>query len=244
MAMPEEINRLVADRLSRLLFAPTKGAADRLVAEGVDPSSVFQVGDVMLDALRWTSVHLPDPQTAAAHDLQRGAYALATIHRAENVDDPGTLAHIVAALEALAGRMPVAIVLHPRTSRRMADAGLAFGAVRVLPPLGYAAMASLQASAAVIVTDSGGVQKEAFFHRVPCVTLRGETEWPETVEAGWNRLCAPDAASLLAAVDRAIETPGADMSPFGDGRAADAIAAVLADFLGGSRPGAARPDRP
>lgn len=243
--MPEEINRTVTDRVSRLLFAPTRAACDNLAREGSE-GEVHRVGDVMLDVtLRFRRRAADRPSPVAGLGLAEGGFVLATVHRAENTDDPARLDAIAAALAAVARRTPVVLPLHPRT--RAALAGREAGAelvrlARVIEPVGFLDMARLEASAALVVTDSGGVQKEAYFHGVPCVTLRDETEWVELVEAGWNRLAGPDAGApaLAAAIEAALAagppaggldlaTGGSDGGLYGDGRAGERICRVLAD---------------
>lgn len=227
-AMPEEINRIVADQLSDMLFASTETAVRNLEKEGVDPSRIFAVGDVMYDtALQFAETAARKSTILKDLGVQPGRYALATVHRAENTDDPARLANIVTGLESVAAELPVILPLHPRTAGRMKAAGLAFHKVKTVPPIGYLDMVSLESKAAVIATDSGGVQKEAFFYEVPCVTLRDETEWVELVELGWNRLVAPTGGAIGPAILQAIGTRGIDAKPYGDGTSAQAIAAVL-----------------
>lgn len=235
--MPEEINRTVTDRVSRLLFAPTRAACDNLAREGSE-GEVHRVGDVMLDVtLRCRQRAAGRPSPLDRLGLAEGGYVLATVHRAENTDDPARLDAVAAALAAVAERVRVVLPLHPRT--RSVLAGTRAGAelmrrARVIEPVGFLDMARLEGSAALIVTDSGGVQKEAFFHRVPCVTLRDETEWVELVEAGWNRLASPagGAAAVAAAIDSALAAapPAGDAGDlYGDGRAGERICQVLAE---------------
>ena len=225
--MPEEINRVVADHLSGLLFAPTDLAVRQLAVEGI-VRGVHMVGDVMYDIAK-----------AAAHNLStlppglapRG-FALATIHRAENTDDPARLKSIFEGLAVFAEEIKVVLPLHPRTRKALAAAGMldtVSRALIVLEPLGYADMLALETAASLVITDSGGVQKEAYFQRVPCVTLRDETEWVELVEAGWNRLCPPVSADAIAAACRAaLGSKGREVELYGGGDAAGRIAALLA----------------
>ena len=223
-AMPEERNRIVADHLADLSLAPTSAAMDNLAREGLGELSEL-VGDVMVDTFDWA---LP---RAAGHLPQLAAelpgYVLVTLHRAENVDDPARLAAI---FEMLDLDRPVIFPIHPRTREAMARAGLAAPPnVRPIDPVGYLAMVALESRAAAIATDSGGVQKEAYLAGVPCLTLRGETEWVETVEAGWNRVIGSDPIALRAALadstfmDRGRPRP----SLFGDGQAAERIVGAL-----------------
>ena len=236
MSMPEEINRILTDRVSRWLFTPTVVATSHLVREGVDPTAIDMVGDVMLDVARLQGGRRhPDAgllgELARQHGIKAGQYCLATVHRAESTDDPTRLVTIVDALSALAMELPVILPLHPRTRhtlRRLGHLDRLGAAVLITDPLGYLDMVQLEKYAALIATDSGGVQKEAFFHQVPCVTMRGETEWTELVAAGWNRLAPPDNANtLLSAMRAAIGTRGRDISPYGNGDAAEKIVQCL-----------------
>lgn len=236
-AMPEEINRVLTDHVSDWLFTPTEVAAVHLRHEGIDEAQIVPVGDVMFDiALRHGARVGAAGGALGRLGLSPGSYALATVHRAENTNDPARLEVIVAALIRLAERLPVVWPLHPRTRAVLAAAGrrdeLA-QRLRLTDPVGYLDMVQLERHAALIATDSGGVQKEAFFHRVPCVTLRDETEWVELVDAGWNRLAPPtDADVVAAALTGAIGSHGDDVSPYGRGDAAERIVERLARDLG------------
>jgi UDP-GlcNAc3NAcA epimerase len=167
--------------------------------------------------------------------LVAGGYALATVHRAENTDHAARLAVVVEALSSLAATLPVVWPLHPRTRGVLQQQGVLAtlpAALQVVEPVGYLDMVQLEKYAALVATDSGGVQKEAFFHRVPCVTLRDETEWVELVDTGWNRLAPPrDAAGVAATLHAAIGTRGLDVEPYGRGDAAQRIVARLATDL-------------
>jgi UDP-GlcNAc3NAcA epimerase len=232
MAMPEEINRIVTDRLSRWLFTPTAAAEQNLGREGVPRGHIVPVGDVMYDvALQHGARAHAGAGVLGERRLAPRGYVLATIHRAENTDDPARLAVIVDAFAALARDLPVVWPLHPRTRAALARQGLeqAAAAVTLIPPVGYLDMVRLEKHAALVATDSGGVQKEAFFHGVPCVTLRDETEWVELVDSGWNRLAPPrDAAALGRTLRDALGTTGDDVRPYGLGDAARLVAAHLA----------------
>jgi len=240
MRSPEEVNRMLTDRVSRWLFTPTEDADAHLRREGTPSGQVHRVGDVMFDvALRHGArVHPGDGllgRLRPTRGIRPGEYCLATIHRAENTDDPARLATIVEALARLARDVPVVLPLHPRTRAVLAAQGRLAAleqALVLVEPQGYLAMVQLEKYAALIATDSGGVQKEAFFYRVPCVTLRDETEWRELVEAGWNRLAPPvDAAQVLAAFQASLGSIGQDIAPYGDGDAADRIVRQLAQDL-------------
>ncbi|WNF45434.1 UDP-N-acetylglucosamine 2-epimerase (non-hydrolyzing) [Pseudomonas sp. SG20056] len=232
MKMPEEINRILTDRISRWLFTPTHTASANLLREGHAQSSITEVGDVMYDvALHHGSRVRADTGLMAALGLTEKGYVLATIHRQENTDHPQRLAVIVEALRVTARTLPVVWPLHPRTRAKLQKAGLLealASQVTLIDPLGYLDMVQLEKFAALIATDSGGVQKEAFFYRVPCITLRNETEWVELVQAGWNRLAPPeDVGVVKSAIDAALDTLGQDVQPYGAGDAAQRVAASI-----------------
>lgn len=223
--MPEEINRLVADRLSKYLFAPTQNAVDNLAREGIT-AGVTMTGDIMYDVLL-RHVAVAEEKSTALRDLALtpGGYALATVHRAANTDDPRRLAEIFDALALL--REPVIVPLHPRTRAALMGTDIEVEApVRIVDPVGYLDMLALERGARVVLTDSGGVQKEAYLLGVPCVTLREETEWVETLVGGWNALAGADTERILAAAKRA--RPSSDPPPvFGDGHAAEKMVAAI-----------------
>jgi UDP-GlcNAc3NAcA epimerase len=234
MAMPEEVNRILTDRVSHWLFTPTNTASKHLVREGVAPAAIEEVGDVMYDV----ALHHGQRVGATGRVLQwlalaPGAYVLATVHRAENTDHPTRLQAIVDGLEAVAQQMPVVWPMHPRTRGVLQSVGRLAALspqLRLLDPVGYLDMVQLEKHAAVIATDSGGVQKEAFFYQVPCVTLRDETEWVELVDAGWNRLVPPISSGAVAnAVIAAIGRKGYPIEPYGKGDAAQRIVNALRD---------------
>lgn len=232
LAMPEEVNRILTDRVSRWLFTPTDAAAAHLAREGMASDAIVPVGDVMYDvALHHGGRVRPDTGLMARLGLPAGGYVLATVHRAENTDDPQRLGSIVDALAATARTLPVVWPLHPRTRAVLAGAGQLQAlaqAVHLIEPVGYLDMVQLEKFAALIATDSGVVQKEAFFHQVPCVTLRDETEWVELVQAGWHRLAPPaDTDSVAAALQAALGSRGRPVQPYGAGDAAERIAERL-----------------
>jgi UDP-GlcNAc3NAcA epimerase len=227
-AMPEEVNRVLTDHLATLLLCSSERAAVNLRREAVHGAAVV-VGDVMVDvALLLGPRARADTAALAAAGVEPGGYVLVTAHRAGNVDDPGRLARLVALLEALPA--PVVLPLHPRTRRRLETSGLlgrlaAAPGLRLEAPLGYLAFTSLLHHARAVLTDSGGVQKEAYLAGVPCVTLRDTTEWTETVEAGWNVLVDLDRDAALAALAR---MPPADRPQlYGDGRAGERVVSSL-----------------
>lgn len=237
LQMPEEVNRILTDRISQWLFTPTILASQHLAREGVEPQRIIPVGDVMFDV----AMHYGAKVSPAGRVLQRlclspKSYVLVTIHRAENTDDPAKLAIIADALEATARDSTVVWPLHPRTLaalERLERIDALTDCVNLIEPVGYLDMVQLEKYAALIVTDSGGVQKEAFFHQTPCVTVRSETEWVELVDAGWNRLSpVTDTHSLQHAMSVAMGTQGDDIEPYGTGDAAQRIVSHLQKAFG------------
>jgi len=193
--MPEEINRVLTDHIADMLFAPTPTAVNNLKDEGISEDKIFLVGDVMYDAALYYGKRAGEKSNILEqHNLQLNQYILTTIHRAENTDDPVRLRAIYEGLSQVAKEIPVVLPLHPRTRTALIRENLYEMVIKyllVIPPVGYLDMVMLEKNARLIATDSGGVQKEAYFYKVPCVTLRGETEWVELVEAGWNILVEP-----------------------------------------------------
>jgi UDP-GlcNAc3NAcA epimerase len=227
-AMPEELNRVLVDHASSLLLCSTEVAMANLRAEAVAGVSEL-VGDVMVDV-----AVAAQPRARARADLVRqrglapGGYLLVTAHRAGNVDDPHRLARLVALLRSLP--LPVVLPLHPRTEARMRAAGLLDSlrespGVRIEPPLGYFELTTLLCHAQAVLTDSGGLQKEAYLAEVPCVTMRASTEWTETVESGWNVLVDLDADAARAALNRG--RPPTHPQLYGDGHAGERAVAAL-----------------
>jgi len=215
LRMPEEINRVLTDRVSRLLFCPTATAVENLRVEGIT-RGVHHTGDVMFDVL------LSHLEKARAGSLLRrlglpeGSYNVASVHRAKNTDDGERLSRIFGFLDGQSRDLPMVLPLHPRTRLALAKAGIEPSGIRIIEPLGYLDMLALLDGARGVYTDSGGLQKEAYFLRKPCVTLREETEWPETIAAGWNRLWTEP--NYLAR---------RDIPDFGDGRAGSKICDLL-----------------
>ena len=228
--MPEEINRVVTDHVSELLLAPTPAAMRNLADEGI-ADGAHLVGDVMKDAALFYGSASNGSRVLEAIGATPREYVLVTVHRAENTDHRGRLGALVSALIEASEARPIVLPLHPRTRAALEREGLLStldAKCRVIEPVGYLEMLVLERNAALIVTDSGGVQKEAFFFEVPCVTVRDETEWTELVELGWNRLVAPtDAAAIVAAVEDRIGSRGQDSALFGDGNASERIAELL-----------------
>jgi UDP-N-acetylglucosamine 2-epimerase len=227
-AMPEEINRVLVDHISALLLCPTTAAVENLRAEGIT-EGVHLVGDVMLDTARYFAESVNAAPVLARYGVEPDGYFFATVHRAGNSDDPGKLAAIVSALAAL--DRPVIWAVHPRTRKNLQAFGLdavveASPSIIAIEPVPYTDTVALLRSASALLTDSGGMQKEAYFFGVPCVTMRDETEWVETVELGWNTLVGADTERILAAA-QARTKPIARPSVYGDGHAADTIVDVI-----------------
>jgi len=228
--MPEELNRVLTDHASDLLLCSTQTAMDNLEREAVG-GEAHLVGDVMADvSLAFRPIAEERSSALADHDLEPGEYLLATAHRAGNVDDPARLEQLVALFEAVPLR--TVLPLHPRTAARLETAGLRErldAAVKVLPPLGYLDFMKLTAHARAVLTDSGGVQKEAYLLGVRCVTLRETTEWVETVDAGWNTLVGLDPDAALAALERSAPE-GERPELYGGGHAAERVREVLGAY--------------
>ncbi len=229
--MPEEINRILTDHIADLLFAPTKTAVQHLQNEGVPQERIQLVGDVMCDAARYYAQKAQtQSKILASLNLQPQTYLLATVHRAENTDDANRLLAIMRALNDVGQQRPVVLPLHPRTRqalKRLNTSPEHFPNVHFIPPVGYLDMIQLERHAWRIATDSGGVQKEAYFFRVPCITLREETEWVELVQTGWNRIVAPTAHSQIFEALTAPFPPGQDVPLYGGGNASQRIVNIL-----------------
>ena len=229
-SMPEEANRVVTDHVSAILFCPTPGAVENLRQEGIT-RDVHLVGDVMYDVALQSAQAARSRDTLARLGLKAGDYILATVHRAGTVEDPSTLRRIVDAL-VLCGRT-VVFPVHPHTRKNLEAFGL-WEALRskvlAIDPVDYLDFLALLMNASKVVTDSGGVQKEAYFFGIPCVTLRDETEWLETVEDGWNAVVGTETEDILDAIAN-FNPEGIKSKSFGDGHAAEKIARVL-DRLG------------
>jgi len=231
-AMPEEVNRIVADKLSAILFCPTQTAVDNLRKEGMI-RNVFETGDVMYDAaIAFSKVAEKKSRIVRDLSLTEKAYILVTIHRAENTDVLKRLSNILKALSKLAAKGTVVFPMHPRTRKVIEKNGLVplLGKIKVVDPVGFLDMVSLEKNAGLIMTDSGGVQKEAYFHRVPCVTLRDETEWVETVKAGWNTLADVTKVGLILAAAKGKKGKR-EIKDYGRGEAAREICGRIAAFL-------------
>lgn len=232
-SMPEEQNRVVTDHLSRVLLCPTRQAVDNLAAEGIT-DGVHLVGDVMFDASRMFAPLALERPGPAAHGLEAGGYLLVTIHRAAATDTPEALDRMVRVLSSLG--QPAIFPVHPRTRAKLQPSGRWQALEQVpglvlAPPAGYLDFTRLLINARAVVTDSGGVQKEAYFHGVPCITLRDTTEWVETVEGGFNALTGMDAERVQAALAD-LSMPDERPPYYGDGHAAQAIARAVVEELG------------
>ena len=232
--MPEEINRVVTDRLSDLLFLPSRDAALNLSAEGVAPERMHFVGNVMIDTLCWALPQARTLDVAARHGVAGRPYAMVTLHRPSNVDESSVLRELFDALGRLAAKLPVLFPVHPRTRSRIGELRkLPVGGrkLELLDPLGYLEMLSLVAGSALVVTDSGGLQEETTFLGVPCITVRPNTERPITCTHGTNRLVLPRRDAVLAAAERALarRSPARPVIERWDGHAAERIVAVVCD---------------
>ncbi|ERI90757.1 UDP-N-acetylglucosamine 2-epimerase [Clostridiales bacterium oral taxon 876 str. F0540] len=228
MKMPEEQNRILTDHISSLLFVPTDAALENLRNEGID-NNVFCVGDVMYDAVKnFTYLAKDKSHIVEELNLQENRYLLATIHRAENTNDIQRLRNIIIGLNK--SEKSIVLPLHPRTKKYIESYDINIGSnVKIIDPVGYLDMISLEMNAQKIVTDSGGVQKEAYFMGKPCITLRNETEWIETVNIGWNVLVGANTNDILNALDKF--NPNENRIPvFGDGTAANKILDILNRF--------------
>ena len=241
-AMPEEINRVLTDQISDLLFITEKSARENLLREGIPGSRIHFVGNVMIDTLRYSLKEaVPATQTLSQHgapaDWGQKGFAVLTLHRPSNVDDSGTLRAVLGAVREISRRLPVAFAVHPRTRAKIEQHGL--GAVLespsiiCVPPLGYLEMLGLMQAARLVLTDSGGIQEETTALGIPCITLRENTERPITVEQGTNTVVGSSPAHILAAVDDILRTGGkaGRVPELWDGRASQRIAAVLREWL-------------
>ena len=234
--MPEEINRVLTDHIADVLFAPTAIAVQNLENEGIPAQRIIRTGDVMHDAALQFSARAESVSLVLQRlKLQSGRYILATLHRGENTDNPSRLRAILEGLADLAQQMPVVLPLHPRTRKAIERAQIhaaALQSILVLEPVGYLDMTMLEKHARLIATDSGGVQKEAYFYRVPCVTLRSETEWLETLEGGCNQIVFPASSEAVAMGIRESlsRQPHFLRDVYGDGHSAVHIAKTISSW--------------
>jgi UDP-N-acetylglucosamine 2-epimerase (non-hydrolysing) len=238
-SMPEEVNRVVTDRVSDYLFAPSPDAVRNLEDEGYRADQIHLVGNVMVDTLLANLDRALSGDALSRLGLSPGEYGLVTLHRPANVDDPVMLAGLLSALDQVAQTCPLVLPAHPRAAERLRGAGMS-GRVRVIPPAGYLDFVALEASARLVLTDSGGVQEETTVLGVPCLTLRDNTERPITVTEGTNQLVGRDPDRIVATARSVLESPPPRRSPaLWDGCAGDRIAAALA--AGGGPAGHPRP---
>jgi UDP-GlcNAc3NAcA epimerase len=235
-SMPEEVNRVVTDRISAVNLAPSQLAMESLEREGLKETSRL-VGDIMFDAVKLFASNAKLSEETLA-DLgsfsDESKFVLATFHRQENTDSTEKLREIIDGVLTLAAEIPVILPMHPRLRKKVDELGLLNGkepGLTVLPPVSYLEMLFLQKHAQVVLTDSGGIQKEAFYLESPCVTVRDETEWTETVDLGWNRLISADSDSIVSVSLAAINSRGQKGSPYGNG---DAASKIVEELLGGS----------
>jgi len=228
-SMPEEVNRVVTDHLSQHLFAPSPDAVENLAAEGLT-AGVHLVGNVMIDTLMANVDRARARPALADFGLTAGGYGLATLHRPSNVDDPSTLEGLLRALGEIAQDCPLLFPAHPRTAERIGGMKPP-PAVEIVEPLGYLDFLALEASARIVLTDSGGVQEETTALGVPCLTLRRTTERPITVTEGTNRVVGADPGAIVATARAVLDDPPPPRRPaLWDGRAADRIARALVEF--------------
>lgn len=226
--MPEEINRVVTDHLSTLLFCPTEVAVRNLQREGIQ-QQVHLVGDVMYDSvLQYKELAMQHSDILEKLQLSPSSYYLSTIHRAENTDNPALLSHLLDSLRQLDHK--VVFPLHPRTEKLIRqwhlEEYLSASNLIIVKPLSYLDMLNLEYNAKLILTDSGGVQKEAYMLQVPCITLRNETEWVETVEAGWNQIAGIDGTRIIKLISE-LQIPTDSPPIFGDGNSSGKICKIL-----------------
>jgi UDP-N-acetylglucosamine 2-epimerase (non-hydrolysing) len=230
-SMPEEINRVVTDRLSDLLFAPSPDGVDNLRAEGYQDDQIHLAGNVMIDTLYANLDRALASDVLHRYELTPGGYALATLHRPANVDDSEMLRGLLTALGEVAREVPVILPVHPRTASRLEQVGLPAG-IRLVPPAGYLDFIALQASARLVLTDSGGVQEETTALGVPCLTMRDSTERPITITEGTNLLVGRDSARIVEAARRVLASSPAKRTPaLWDGHAGDRVADALLAYL-------------
>jgi UDP-N-acetylglucosamine 2-epimerase (non-hydrolysing) len=236
--MPEEINRIVTDSISDYLFVTEQSGLDNLRAEGISDDKIFFVGNVMIDSLVHFMPRAHESSVAGSYELADGRFALMTMHRPANVDNADGLGALVEILQRVSAEMTVVFPVHPRTRLRMEEFGLkgaveALDNVRLIDPLGYLEFLDLMSRAAVVVTDSGGIQEETTFLKVPCLTLRDSTERPVTVELGTNQLLPLKPEIVFRAFREVLERPpSGQIPPLWDGRAAERIVDVLRDIAG------------
>jgi UDP-N-acetylglucosamine 2-epimerase (non-hydrolysing) len=237
-SMPEERNRTLTDRMARWLFAPSEDAVANLAQERIEPGRVHLVGNVMIDSLDWVLPRIDVDDIRRRYGVVNRDFGVVTLHRPSNVDEPAVLARLAAALVAVSTDLPLLFAVHPRTQRRLEVSGTVLGsAISMLPPVNYPDFIGLLSTAALVLTDSGGIQEEAVVLGAPCLTLREETERPSTLEGGRNEVVGTDPARILAAaklrLDHLTSNPSSARNvfrpPLWDGHTAERITAVMMD---------------
>lgn len=230
-SMPEEINRLLTDHMSDILFPPTKTAESHLISEGIDKNKIHVVGDIMYDVSKYYAPLSEQKENLLFKlNVKKKEYILVTCHRQENTNSPERLKAIFTALMRISERYPVICPLHPRTKKYLSEVSWfkETPQLKIIEPVGYLEMIALERNAKLITTDSGGIQKEAYFYHVPCVTFRDETEWTELVENNWNTLCPPTSdENIIRAIEKSLDTKGNDVNLYGEGNTAKLIADVI-----------------
>jgi UDP-N-acetylglucosamine 2-epimerase (non-hydrolysing) len=230
--MPEEINRVVADHLSDLLFAPTKTAQENLLQEGIPRETIFVTGNTIVDVVfQNLEIAKKHGDVLKEAGVEKDRYFLVTAHRAENVDDPSRLEKIIAGLARIGKRydIPVLFPVHPRTKKKIREFGIDCTDITLVPPKNFLEFFQLEAYARLVLTDSGGVQEEACILGVPCVTLRDSTERPETVDIGANMLAGVEPDAVMQATEKMLRVSRKWKNPFGDGKAAEKILRIVYD---------------
>lgn len=236
-SMPEEINRVVTDHVSDILFAPTDTAVRNLTNEGIDLRKICRIGDVMYDvALLFGERAQNYSNVQSDLGLRESPFVLATVHRAENTDDKEKLKNILEGLQLIGERMPVIMPLHPRTRKKLHEYAIdifSYSGIRVIEPVGYLDMMMLEKNARLIATDSGGMQKEAYFYKIPCITMRNETEWTELLLCNANELVGTDPGKILRGFHEALKKDDSifDKSLYGEGRAAEHVVSSICENL-------------
>jgi len=241
--MPEEINRILTDQISDMLFTTEKNALDNLVNEGIDPQRIHFVGNVMIDSLRYNLVNAIAPDHMFSSQCSKdkssrfnAGYGVVTLHRPSNVDDPEVLRCLLTVLQEISGSLPLVFPVHPRTRQSIDDAGLedliSGPQFLVLPPLGYQEMLGLMKDSKMVLTDSGGMQEETTALGIPCITLRENTERPITVEQGSNTITGSDPGKIMACFNEIISSGGkaGHIPELWDGKAAERIASIISDW--------------
>lgn len=230
--MPEEINRIVADHVSDFLFAPTESAKEHLLNEGIENNKIYVTGNTVVDAVyQIREIAKKNSTILSTMKVQAGAYFLVTAHRSENVDVKSRLSGILSALTRLHDiyNLPVIFPMHPRTQKMMKEFGLDIRGISITQPIGYLDFLELEANARLVLTDSGGLQEESCILKVPCVTLRENTERPETIEVGANVLAGTDADRIISAMERMVKSGRNWENPYGDGKAGERIVRLCSE---------------